>query len=66
MWNKISEEAPPYYKKIQVWVDNDERKASFNQENEFLYWDGEPEPLEYPSHWRSISPPENNIKRVCF
>lgn len=66
MWNKIPEEKPPYYKKIQVWVDNDERKASFTQENEFIYWDNEGDPVAFPTHWRSIVAPENNIKRVCF
>lgn len=64
MWNRIQDEIPPFYKKIQVWVDNDERKASFTSEHEFIYWDGDSEPMGFPTHWRSIVPPTES-ERVC-
>lgn len=66
MWTKISNENPPYYKKLWVWVDNDTRKASFTSEHQFIYWDDAPEPICPPTHFIIIEKPIDNIQRVCF
>ncbi len=66
MWKKTTEETPPYYKKLWVWVDNEARKASFTSEHEFIYWDEDGEPKGFPTHWVQIEPPESKPMRVCF
>lgn len=65
MWNKVTESTPPFYKKLWVWVDNEARKASFTSEHEFIYWDEQTEPINYPTHWCTIPHPEQP-KSVCF
>ena len=66
MWKKLSEEQPPFYKRLLVWVDKDFRKASYTSECEFIYWDETDEPKGFPSHFMVIENPNTNPQRVCF
>ncbi len=65
MWNKIIDLPPPYYKKLWVWIDKDEYRASYTKEEEWIYWD-EDEPMGCPTHWRETMPPDDKPKSVCF
>lgn len=68
MWNKITETPPPYYKKLWIWVDKDEYRASYTREEEWIYWDlDEGYELEgCPTHWRETTAPIETPKSVCF
>lgn len=66
MWTKLSNENPPNYKKLLVWVDNDARLASYTSDHEFIYLDQEPEPLTRPTHFILIEKPIDHIQKVCF
>ena len=65
MWNKLTEETPPLYKKLLIWVDNGPRIAIYQDSGDFFYPEGLDE-TKCPTHWQTITSPENNIKRVCF
>lgn len=64
-WVKLSEDQPPYYKRLLVWADNQAWQASFTSEQEFIY-NEESEPDELPTHWIEITKPDSKIERVCF
>lgn len=67
MWTKITDQEPPIYKRLLVWVDNDFRKAWFTSEHEFIYWDEEGEPAGYPTHFMIIDHPLHvKPQSVCF
>lgn len=65
MWIDLKEQLPPHYKKLLIWVENGPHFATFNGEDEFIYWDKNKDFKGIPTHWMEITKPETK-KRVCF